>query len=628
MSARPARTGIGVVGDVPWGTHFCHFYETKQDLLDTLLPYFKAGLENNEFCFWVVAAPIDVEEAQTGLRQAMPEVDRYLASGNIEIVHQAVFLSSCQALSPKSHIEIVPHTEWYLRGGAFVAEQVINGWNEKLGEALAKGYVGMRANGNEAWLNKKNWKDFLQYERALEEELADQRIIVLCSYPLSSATAREVLQVVNSHQFAVIRRMGNWEVVESAELKEAKAQINRLNEELELRVAERTRELVEANENLRREIAERRRAEEVLRQSESDLAEAQRVARLGNWGFDIATNTVRWSEQLYRIFDVEKKASGVTYENFLSRVHPDDRARVLEVNAKARSHGEPFEVEYRITTRGGELKHIREVGYARSGGGGTVAGLFGTAQEVTDRKRAEERLERSNEELRALSGRLHSVREEEGIRIAREIHDELGSVAASFRWELEGIEELVSEVTDLSQLSGLRRRIGGLIGLADTIMNSIGRIASELRPIALDELGLGEAIEWHARQFQDRTGIIVTCGCLPEDHILDGKQSNAVFRIFQEALTNILRHAQATRVEIGLRREGDEIVLVIRDNGRGIDEQEKRARSSLGLLGMHERAHSIGATVSIEGAKGQGTLITLRVPVVRTPIGGEAPPSG
>ena len=171
MATELRKTGISVVGDMPWGTHFCHFYETKEDLLDILIPYFKTGLENNEFCIWVVSDPLGDEEARNALRQAIPEADRYLATGHIEIVPHTLFLSSRQQTSPAGRIEIVPHTEWYLKGGAFVAERVINGWDEKLAEALAKGYAGLRANGNEAWLRKRTGKILFSTKRRSTKSL-------------------------------------------------------------------------------------------------------------------------------------------------------------------------------------------------------------------------------------------------------------------------------------------------------------------------------------------------------------------------------------------------------------------------------------------------------------------------
>src|ERR1039458_8367292 len=143
-------------------------------------------------------------------------------------------------------------------------------------------------------------------------------------------------------------------------------------------------------------------AEAVLRQSEADLAEAQQVAMLGSWRFDLATNAVRWSKELYRIFEIEEQAFDGTYEAFLSCVHPDDRPRVLQTQAEARASGRSFEVEYRVLTRAGQLKTIREVGYAVKDAAGKIVSLFGTAQDITDRKRAEEALQQTNARLRVI----------------------------------------------------------------------------------------------------------------------------------------------------------------------------------------------------------------------------------
>ncbi|MFI5295742.1 MAG: PAS domain S-box protein [Thermodesulfovibrionales bacterium] len=155
-----------------------------------------------------------------------------------------------------------------------------------------------------------------------------------------------------------------------------------------------------------RDITDRKLAEEKLRQSERDLAEAQRVAGLGNWILDIVTNTVRWSEELYHIFEVEKTEFDGTYESFMSRVHPDDKPLVLEINKRARESGEPFEVEYRTVTRAGRLKHIREIGYAMKDAEGRVVGLFGTAQDITWSKRMEVALKQSEEVLRGVIDNL------------------------------------------------------------------------------------------------------------------------------------------------------------------------------------------------------------------------------
>ncbi len=381
MAAELRKTGIDFIGDVPWGTHFCHFYETKDDLLDILIPYFKTGLENNEFCMWVVFPPRIEEEAMEALRSAIPNVDRHVAAGDIEIL---------------------PHTRWYLKDGIFDPQRVSDGWQKKLTQALSRGYDGMRVNGNEAWLKEKDWNDFSAYEKRLNELIANRRMIALCTYPLATTTAGEFLDVARTHEFAIARRQGNWEVLETPEQKQAKVELTRLTEELERRVAERTRELAATNEELVRKIIESKRAEEALRESAATLAEAQRAAKIGNWCFNLRTNKVTWSDELYRIFEIEKPDFDGRYESFVSRIHPDDQPLVLQTNARTRIDGSPFNMEYRIITPDGKVKMIREVGYTNQDNAGNVIRLFGTAQDITDRKKAEDELRESERKYRDL----------------------------------------------------------------------------------------------------------------------------------------------------------------------------------------------------------------------------------
>jgi C4-dicarboxylate-specific signal transduction histidine kinase len=267
MATEMRKTGIDVVGDTPWGTHFCLFYETTEDLLHTLVSYCKAGLESQEFCLWVVAEPLTEEEARHTLKQAVPDLDRYLADRSIEVVSAG---------------------DWYLQGGTFDFKRVIGGWHEKLAHASARGYAGVRVTGDTAWLQKKDWKDFCEYEDALNASIANQRLTVLCTYPLAACGAAEILDVARTHQFAMAKRQGSWEVVETPELKQAKEEIARLNEELEQRVIERTRQLATVNEELRKEILERKSAEEALRKAQTDLAHVARVMTLGELTASIA----------------------------------------------------------------------------------------------------------------------------------------------------------------------------------------------------------------------------------------------------------------------------------------------------------------------------------------------------
>jgi len=196
MDSEPRKTGIGILGDIPWGTHFCQFYRTKQDLTDILVPYFKAGLESNEFCIWVTAEPLDEKEAEAALRQAVPDLDRYLNTGQIEII---------------------PHTEWYLKGGEFDQQRVLDGWIEKLNSALAKGYEGLRLTGNISWLEQSDWSTFTEYEQAVNEVIGGCRMIAVCTYSLAKCGASDIVEVIANHEFALIKREGQWSVIESSE---------------------------------------------------------------------------------------------------------------------------------------------------------------------------------------------------------------------------------------------------------------------------------------------------------------------------------------------------------------------------------------------------------------------------
>src|SRR6185503_19408749 len=250
MATDLRKTGIDVISQMPWGTHFCLFYETKEDLLNVVVPYLKAGLEDNEFCVWVIADPLTEEDAWRALSRAVPAFERHRS---------------------RQSIELLPARDWYLNVGHFELERVTSAWNRKLTQALARGYAGMRVSGDTLWLEKKTWKSVLEYENQLDKSITDQLMTLLCTYPLTSSSAAEILDVARSHQFTLARRGGAWEVIETPELKQAKAEIKRLNEQLERRVVERTVQLAATNEQLKLEINARTAAEESLREAQARI---------------------------------------------------------------------------------------------------------------------------------------------------------------------------------------------------------------------------------------------------------------------------------------------------------------------------------------------------------------------
>jgi signal transduction histidine kinase len=235
--------------------------------------------------------------------------------------------------------------------------------------------------------------------------------------------------------------------------------------------------------------------------------------------------------------------------------------------------------------------------------------------EISEHNRAEEELKISREQLRALAARIASMREEEGKRIAREVHDNLGQALTVLNMNLFELESQISELVDETRRDLLLNRIRSMCNLIDTTVHAVREIATELRPRMLDDLGLEPAIEWQARDFQERTGI--QCEFVSDNINLDQERSTAIFRIFQETLTNVARHAKATRVNIRLKEDTDKIILEVEDNGRGITEQEIYNPRSLGLLGMRERALLFGGEMNIRGGERKGTMVTVCIPIKR-----------
>lgn len=193
-------SGLELIGDVPWGTHFCQFYQTKDDLVDILVPYFKAGLESGELCMWITSSPLTVQDARAAMRRAMPDFARYVEEGRIEIL---------------------PYSEWYLRDGEFDADRVLGSWIDKLEEARARGLAGLRLSGNTFWLEQRHWKEFTAYEEAIDSTIGGYPMIALCTYSLEKCGASEIMDVVANHRFALIKREGRWETVMSSEGKRA-----------------------------------------------------------------------------------------------------------------------------------------------------------------------------------------------------------------------------------------------------------------------------------------------------------------------------------------------------------------------------------------------------------------------
>jgi len=353
-------------------------------------------------------------------------------------------------------------------------------------------------------------------------------------------------------------------------------------------------------------ITERKRAEDALRESE------ERYRAIFNQAADSIVLVDGETGDLVEFNEKTYENLGYTREEFKKLKIPDFEAiEFAEEVAKhikkiIRKGSDVFETKHR--TKGGEMRNILVSSRAISiEGRDFVQSIW---SDITERKLAEEEIKNSQLQLRNLAAHLQSVREEERTLIAREMHDELGQALTAMKMDLSWLDKRLPE-----DQRSLLEKTKSMSKLADATLQTVKRISTELRPGLLDDLGLPAAIEWQAEEFQTRTGIKCEITVDPEDIILDKDRSTAIFRIFQETLTNVARHAKATKVKVSLKEKASKIELKVRDNGKGITEKQVSDPKSFGLIGIKERAYYLDGKVVIKGLQDKGTALTIRIPL-------------
>lgn len=274
-------------------------------------------------------------------------------------------------------------------------------------------------------------------------------------------------------------------------------------------------------------------------------------------------------------------------------------------------------LEVGVRIKGGRMDCLISAATVDLGGEPHILSL---ALDITERKRSEQALRESGEQLRALAERLETVREEERRQIAREIHDDLGQCLTSLKLDLAWVARNWQRDT-----AAVEARLADMMQVMDQTIQSVRRISSELRPGVLDDLGLPAAVEWQAQEFERRTGIPCQVHCEEGLDQLESRRATALFRIFQESLTNIIRHAAATRVRVQLKLENGWVILRVRDNGRGLPPKTLMRTEGLGLLGMRERAAALGGTFHLASRRGRGTTIVASIPLSPPPAATPAP---
>jgi signal transduction histidine kinase len=581
-------TGIEVIGDIPWGTHFCHFYETKDDLLSILVAFFKAGLENNEYCLWITAPHITVDEALGALRKAIPDFDRYLRRGSIEIV---------------------THIDWYQKNGKLNLERTIPAITDRLRIALQQDFEGLRANGDESWLNRKEWKDFIDYEASLNPLIAEKRIIILCAYPLAEcAAATDLLDIAYTHEFTVAKRRGKLEILETLEIKKSKTQLQRKNEALEIHLAERTKELAKTHT--------------ILGKSQSRLRAIFNTTDIAFLLLDsdlhvLTYNTIanHWSQLA---FGTSLKEGA----NFIELLKEDRRGPVWDL-MDAAMVGPPvnYEADYPLKDESREWYCI-SINPVRDGEN-HIIGLCCSATNITTSKLAElERNRISNDlvhrnkdleqfayivshNLRAPLANIISL-----SRMLRQDDLSLHDKAESEEFLFQSIAKLDGIVNDLNQILQVRRDI-----------------SETKEKVFFSEL-VNDVLTGF-RQLITQEHISVVTDFADAGHIRTIK--SYLYSIFYNLISNSIKYRQLEIplvIEIRSRKRGKKIILTFKDNARGIDLSAKGEEvfglykrfhtdtegKGLGLYMVKTQVEAVGGTISISSQPNIGTTFSVELP--------------
>ncbi|GMR19448.1 MAG: hypothetical protein BMS9Abin36_0043 [Gammaproteobacteria bacterium] len=393
--------------------------------------------------------------------------------------------------------------------------------------------------------------------------------------------------------------------------KQDEEELRRHRQHLEEQVRERTRELRLRNEQLQSEIVERKQSEDQLKaqtlRNEVILATTQD----GFWMVDLEGNVCDVNEAYCRMVGyTREQLQAMTVADLEASESPEEVQLHIQ---RIRSQGyDRFESRHR--SKDGTLIDL-DVSVTLANLGGTQV-FFTFFRDISERKQIEIDLNASRENLQRLTAHLQTVREEERTLIARDVHDELGQVLTALNMDVYWLREHIPEGQ-----TEVKRKVLSMLPLIVSAIESVQRITSELRPAMLDELGLGPAIQWYMEEFQNRNGIKCQVSIELDKVQPDTDRDTVVFRILQEALTNVIRHAGASRVSLNINSGDDYIDMWLTDNGTGIDPSALDQENAFGLLGMRERALTFGGNVDIKGRLGEGTTIMLHLPMSHDPTG-------
>ncbi|MFN3299462.1 MAG: PAS domain S-box protein [Sediminibacterium sp.] len=358
------------------------------------------------------------------------------------------------------------------------------------------------------------------------------------------------------------------------------------------------------------DVTKQKQFEQKITESENRMRLATSSAGMGVWYWDIKNDHMVWDKRLYQIYDLSESQLGAVYGGWLSRLHPEDKDRVNEVmQTSMRDKQTQYGSEFRIIWGDGSVRYIKGTGISEYDDNGNVKRMMGINWDVTETKLAEEELKNNTQQLRQLTNHLQTIREEERKRIGREIHDELGQQLAAIKMDVVWIDNQIPGET-----TAIKDKLQNIVELLDGSHKSVRKILNELRPPVLDGNSLLEAIQWLGQQFAESTGKPVHFTSNQQNINFPPEYATCLFRVYQESLTNIMRHARASKVVSSLNILNNNIELAIADDGIGFDTGIAESKRRFGLLGMKERVFSLKGKFELVSSPGKGTRIVINIP--------------
>jgi signal transduction histidine kinase len=556
-------TGIKIIGNAPWATHFCQFYQTKEDLLDILVPYFKAGLENNEFCMWITSEPLSADEARRALDNALPAFSSYLKKGQIEIL---------------------PHTDWYLKDGYFDSKRVLQGWVNRLHSGLKSKFAGLRLTGNTFWLEKKDWKTFSDYEAEINSVIGKYKILALCTYSLDKCNSLEVIDVIRNHEFALIKQAGTWEIIENSAYRITK------------------QALLESEKN--------------LRQLYSSMNEGVALHEI------IYDKTGRPVD--YLITDINpafESITGIQKESVIgkkaSKLYGADKAPYLDIYAQVASGqgNTAFETYFPPMN-----KHFSISVFSPE------RGKFATVfTDISERKKVEDRINALNQSLTQRTKQLEAANKELEAFSYSVSHD-LRAPLRAMNGFAQALTEDYRDKLDGPALEYLQRIRNASRLMSELIDGLLSLSRANISELHFDKVNLSELAQQIAANLRNSEPHRQVVFIISPDMEVSGDTI-----LLRQALDNLLSNAfkftekvSQARIEFGVTKIDDKNAYFVKDNGAGFDmtyvdklfkpfqrlhPSTEFSGSGIGLALVNRIITRHGGKIWAEGEPGKGATI-------------------